>query len=304
VRIVKNNLTLSVYHLIFRTVFYLLLIQQGAIIRDCGEIGSRSGGITSLNQFVRNEVAYMEMQNVGSIPTLPTLSQTNKQTNIMAEVKFDLAELRENDAKIAGLEKTIAELTEQQRSIVIHHKFFEGKLKLARRVPWEDISKYVNPLEHNVSFRDESITFDVQTMIDRGILRWDIKEVSTKSTKDFINLDDTVRMVKEEYREQYRDENAAYLKQAMEAEREIGRVREVWRKDYDTAKADCIKEIEKKDKQIKLLKEQIEGWKTNFDERVKLYADKAQIIQSEYRSLQQELLSFKPWVFGLFRKKR
>lgn len=127
----------------------------------------------------------------------------------MANVTMDLNELKALEDKIKGLEKEKQDLIDREQQVVIYHKYFNGKI-VPKNVERRNGSFRVIGIE--TTYNDlrsrhysEPITschrqFDCsfQELLDRGYIEIDVTELTEKTTKDYKNLSEVIKLIRNE----------------------------------------------------------------------------------------------------------
>lgn len=125
----------------------------------------------------------------------------------MANVTMDLAELKALENKIENLEKEKQDLIDREQQVVIYHKYFNGKIKTKNTsdkygsfIVTGIESKYnysgysIDP--YKSSYRNFNCSF--QDLLDKGFIEIDVTELTEKTTKDYKNLSEVIKLIRNE----------------------------------------------------------------------------------------------------------
>lgn len=150
---------------------------------------------------------------------------------------MDLAELKALEKSIENLEKEKQDLIDKQHQVIVYHKYFNGKIKLGEKklfdqnrvniqaIRWSNYgrisSEYI--IDDNVSF---------QSLLDKGLIEIDISEISSKTSKDYINMSEVIDQVRKEETEKLQSRLQELIDRSYNAETAL-----------ETSKEDSKKEI-------------------------------------------------------------
>jgi hypothetical protein len=154
----------------------------------------------------------------------------------MAKVEMDLAELKALEKSIENLEKEKQTLIDNQHQVIVYHKYFNGKLKLGEKrlfdqsrvniqaIKWnnyETQSQFI--MENDVSF---------QGLLDKGLIEIDLSEISSKTSKDYVNMSEIIDQIRKEEEEKLQSQLKNLKERSLAAEVSL-----------ETSKEDSKKEI-------------------------------------------------------------
>lgn len=159
----------------------------------------------------------------------------------MANVSMDLAELKALEQQITDLKAEKQELIDKQMMVVIHHKYFNAEIefseKLQRRL--EEYSRWDFQIN-----RSGIISLD--NYIKNGEAK--INAIESRSTKDYCNLSEIQRDIRNEIKEEYVSEISSLKADIRSLNDRIERA-----KDYEEA---SLKDLESRQKsELDLLNE-------------------------------------------------
>lgn len=121
----------------------------------------------------------------------------------MAEVKMDLNELKAIEAKIAQLEKDNKHLKDNEKQVIVYHKYFKGTLKPSihaktTKVRIDGFRECYPMLSGRDAIDHFSDYVTIQSLFDRGIIEIDTTELSDRTTKDYKNMSEVIKEVRNE----------------------------------------------------------------------------------------------------------
>lgn len=221
----------------------------------------------------------------------------------MAKVKMDLTELRELEKKIEDLTKAKKHLEDTQQQVVVHHKYFKGKLEIVKESTLRDMLRYrqVSYGRYGTSI-DGGPMYTVDTLISKGVIRWNVEENSTKNTKDYKNLSEIQDELRVELQKEVQERLNEALARATEAEITSSSIKDTLTKSFDgTIKArennkkklikDHVKEIEDL---IETHTEKVKEWHDKFDSLNEEFDDfkndrKRTTLEEQIEELRQQL---------------
>lgn len=204
----------------------------------------------------------------------------------MAEVKMDLAELKQLEQKIENLEKEKQELIDRQHQVVVHHKYFNGKIKLAEKKIFDQHKVDIQAIKWSNNYSanyiiDNNVNF--QSLLDKGLIEIDISEISSKTTKDYINMSEAIEQIRKEEKENVKSQLQELINRAYDAEVAL-----------ETSKEDSKKEILRIKKIAKNSEEELIN---NFNSKIdSLFKEKEKLIKEfniKYKQLEQQFEDFK-----------
>ena len=187
----------------------------------------------------------------------------------MANVSMDLAELKALEQQIADLKAEKQELIDKQKMVIVHHKYFNGKLKPSSKhgSPYIRIEGVEGSSRYNPSGRFDQM-FSLKDALDRGFVEIDLTEDSSRNTKDYCNLSEIQRDIRNEIKGEYVSEISLLKADIRAFNDQIERA-----KDYEEAR---LKELESQQKsELNLLNE---GHKKDLDRISQAYKTKLKTI--------------------------
>jgi len=120
---------------------------------------------------------------------------------------MDVLEFKALEDKIAKLQADKADLISKQKQVVVYHKHFNGTVVINRSAkagqPFS-VSGVARKFDYDRAFNGgifneyQTHDIDLADAVRRGWLEIDIKEDSTKTTKDYENLSEIVKDIREE----------------------------------------------------------------------------------------------------------
>lgn len=151
----------------------------------------------------------------------------------MANVSMDLAELKALEQQITDLKAEKQELIDKQMMVVIHHKYFNAEIefseKLQRRL--EEHSRWDFQIN-----RSGIISLD--NYIRNGEAK--INAIESRSTKDYCNLSEIQRDIRDEIKEEYVSEISSLKADIRALNDRIERA-----KDYEESMINALKDEHK-----------------------------------------------------------
>lgn len=203
----------------------------------------------------------------------------------MAEVKMDLAELKQLEDKIKTLEKEKQDLIDTQKQVVFLHKYFEGRIKPGKpRAGVHIQSVNLSGLRSNfcgTEYFAQDVNLDYA--LEQGLVEIELKENTSKMTKDYVNMSEVILEIQkeEEAKTEYAMRKA--LDRATKAEYEITEIEDKYKKKFLASCDSYNITIEKLENEKAKL---IDEWKQELQtEREK--------AKEKYDKLQQEFSDFK-----------
>lgn len=204
----------------------------------------------------------------------------------MAKVEMDLAELKQLEQKIKDLETDKQDLIDKQQQVIIYHKYFDGKVKFGPKARQKEFE--INSIIHTKTLKMYNSNFDVgspryeysnrivdefismQDLYDNGFIEIDLKENTSKTTKDYKNLSEVINEIKFEEKEAISEQFNMALERATLAEaklidindehdKEIIKVTKIWQ---DT----LAKTSEKYEKKLEGLKKDLIALQQEYDD--------------------------------------
>lgn len=205
----------------------------------------------------------------------------------MAKVEMPLEELRELENKIETLEKEKQVLLDNEQQVVIYHKYFNGKIKKIEKGHMSfDI------IDHR-AFRRESLTMDVSTLFDRGLIEIDFTEDSARTTKDYKNLSDVITDIRREEESKVKDNLYEVTQKMILARNETSHIAERYDLKILSIEENYVKKIIKfeknRDEEIEKLLKKNEELQEEFDD---FKEDKKRVsLEEQIEELQKSLKS-------------
>ena len=114
----------------------------------------------------------------------------------MANVSMDLAELKALEQQITDLKAEKQELIDKQMMVVIHHKYFNAEIELSKNLQRELEER--SPYDFR---RDRYGAISLGRYIEMGEAK--INSTELRSTKDYCNLSEIQRDIRNEIKEEY-----------------------------------------------------------------------------------------------------
>lgn len=201
----------------------------------------------------------------------------------MAEVKMDLAELKQLESKIEVLEKEKQELLDNQHQVVVYHKYFTGKIKPGKMKNGAVNSVAISGMQNygRMDYFKHDINLDYA--LEQGLIEIDIKEDTSKISKDYLNMSDVISTLREELKMEYDNSLLSAQNRATTAEYTSSVIEDKYKKE--------ILSINDKNKSvINKLKDSYEILLTEKAEEFKAFKNKS---KEEYSTLQKEFDDFK-----------
>lgn len=201
---------------------------------------------------------------------------------------MDLAELKALEKSIENLEKEKQDLIDKQHQVVVYHKYFNGKIKLGEKKlfdqnrvniqsirwadSWSNTSQYIS---------DDNVNF--QSLLDKGLIEIDISEISSKTSKDYINMSEAIDQIRKEEEEKLQLQINQLRERSYIAETAL-----------ETSKEDSKKEILRIRKSYQEKEEElISTFNNKIDNLVKEKIELDKLLTSKYNNLKQEFEDFK-----------
>lgn len=206
----------------------------------------------------------------------------------MAKVEMDLAELKALEKSIENLEKEKQDLIDRQHQVIVYHKYFNGKIKFGEKklfdqnrvniqaIRWNNYgnlsSEYI--IDNNISF---------QSLLDKGLIEIDISEISSKTSKDYINMSEAIDQIRKEEEEKLQLQINQLRERSYIAETAL-----------ETSKEDSKKEILRIRKSYQEKEEElITNFNNKIDNLVKEKIELDKLLTLKYNNLKQEFEDFK-----------
>ena len=229
---------------------------------------------------------------------------------------MDLAELKQLEKKIEDLEKEKQVLIDNQQQVIVHHKYFDGKIKTGKGAKDKKVSitairsidscydqrGLYNPRSQEYFNKDLNFT----DLVNLNYIEFDVTLNESESSKEYKNLSEVISEIKKEEEEKVKFELSSLRERAVNAEvkfetsledsrKEVIRVRKACDDKVDTFQKDFNErlnklqedhklEISKKDEELKLVREEYQLFREN-KKRVSL--------EEQVSNLTKELNSFK-----------
>ena len=145
------------------------------------------------------------------------------------EVKMDINELRTLENQITDLKAQKADLESRQQQVVIYHKYFNGKIQVVKS-PQNSPLYTINGIREHNSFNSirrygyqpemEYISVDLHLSeaLEKGWVTLDTKEDVSRQTKDYMNMSEVVKDIRNEVHEQFAKDLEKARDRAVEAE--------------------------------------------------------------------------------------
>lgn|SRR4030042_1082979 len=165
----------------------------------------------------------------------------------MAEVKMDLAELKQLEDKIETLEKEKQNLIDSQHQVVVYHKYFEGRIKPG--IPKSGM--YIQTVTISGTMRTFSGVeyfnrdIDLNQALEKGLIEIDLKELTSKTTKDYKNLSEIIIEIRKEEESKVQESIEKALDRATKAEYDITVIEDKYKKKLLASCDNYNKTIEK-----------------------------------------------------------
>ena len=211
----------------------------------------------------------------------------------MAKVEMDLAELRQLEKKIEDLEKEKQVLIDNQQQVIVHHKYFDGKIKVGSGAKDMKVNitgiKTINQFNHwslesqrSIEHFNKDVSFN--ELVDKKYLEFDVTLNDSKSSKEYKNLSEVISEIKKEEEEKLKFELSNLRTRAIEAEVRFETSLEDSRKEIIRIRKTCDEKVEslQKDFTEKLNSLQECHKKEIFDKNLELVA-----INEEFNSFKE-----------------
>lgn len=198
---------------------------------------------------------------------------------------MDLAELKQLESKIEKLKAEKQELLDKQHQIVVHHKYFKGKIEPVSFPPGKIHSISSINISGSAIYQNEngissianfSRDIPLQKAIDSGLVSINIQEDTSRYSKDYINMSEAISQIREEEKEKINNELKKALDRATNAEYEITVIEDKYKK----------KILESTDYYNKKIQE----LNSKYSEEIK---NLAKIRDDKYKELKQEFEDYK-----------
>lgn len=158
----------------------------------------------------------------------------------MAIVNMDLAELKALEQQITDLKAEKQELIDKQMMVVIHHKYFNAEIEFSDEL--KEMLKSISPWD----YRHSDGVINLSSAIATGQAK--INSTELRSTKDYYNLSEIQRDIRNEIKEEYISEISSLKADIRALNDRIERA-----KDYEEAR---LKKLESQQKsELNLLSE-------------------------------------------------
>jgi hypothetical protein len=228
----------------------------------------------------------------------------------MAEVKMDLNELKALEAKLAALEVEKADLIDKQKMVVVLHKYFTGTIKQGRnsnggvRVTGIrtviDERRGASRMYHERSYgdplrmpeyRDESFdqTFTITGAIREGLIDIELKEDTSRLSRDYLNLSEVAAELKEIEESKVKDQLQKAYDRATSAEFELAAIDDKHVKRLRTFTEGYQNDILKlnKDHDVEIEK-LIENNEAVLKVTIQEWTDRHEILQDKFDTLEED----------------
>jgi len=229
----------------------------------------------------------------------------------MAEVKMDLNELKALEAKLATLEAEKADLIDKQKMVVVLHKYFTGTIKQGRntssgvritgiRTVLDERRGAASRMYHERSYgdpmrmpgyRDEMFdeTFTITGAIKAGMIDVELKEDTSRLSRDYLNLSEVAAELKEIEEEKVKEQLQKAYDRATSAEYELAAIDDKHVKRLRTFtegyQNDIVKLKKDQDVEIEKLTENSE---TVLKITIQEWTDKHKILQDKFDTLEED----------------
>jgi hypothetical protein len=231
----------------------------------------------------------------------------------MAEVTMPMEELDALRDKIKNLEADKADLISKQKEVIVHHKYYTGRIRSTGR---ESRGLRVVDVCAQREVRNTGIgmpprlersyeQMDMGELLDRGLIEIDFYQDGERTTKDFSGVPEVLKEAKDYVRKDMGDQLDEALDRARKAEVEVKKVQDRWQLKIEKLNSDNIDSLmsirNNNDKKVKKLTDSHEKSIKALNDEIKDLGDtieelktgkKKETLEKKIKELQAKIADF------------